>query len=621
MRTPLTLRGATVRSLIALFAVLLLPGTCLRAQTIFQDDFDRVQLGTSWNANGGWTIRNGQAYNGPDNNWTSLTTARSFAATTYVLETEVTNLVDGYQRAYYLLFGQQHESGEPGYVVRYDPLGAGSLILGEAHTNYLYPRILDRQIITLDPTQSHRIRVAKYTNGLVQVYVGDADGFPDLPTLEAVTDRYPALGKVSWLAYTQSAGKAFYVEYLRADVPVTQKTEPEKPAADGLITALVADSERTYEIGRLTAGEPLYTDRTYTLTSVPDFLENARFIRTANDDKRRTSTDFLTAYLSKRAVAYVAFDPRAGTLPDWLSDWTKIDEVIGSTDPGSDYFELYTKLVPYAAFSPTPYVLRLGANLAAPAAGANMNYLVALVPIASSFRYEAEDALLSGPRPAIDHRGFSGSGFADYIAATEDYIEWTVDVPATSPYNLLMRYANGSSAGRSLQLSVDGKAVSLESFRPTGSWKNWSSRSMGPSVLLSAGTHRIRLTAMGDSGPNVDYLQLSPTSVYTPPASGLAQTVLPPQAFLDRDVAPVASLSVFPNPAVHALTFRWEEAGAGQAELRIVDARGREVHRQRLEARAGAQLRIAVDHWPVGTYAYQLVSGAQLLTGQFVKAQ
>ena len=619
--------GATLRRHLTLVALLLFAGTCVRAQIIFSDDFDRQELGGFWDGDGGWSIRDGRAYNGADDNGALLTTVQSFAATSYVLETEVANLVGGYQRAYYLLFGQQDADGTLGYVLRYDPLAGGALILGEVTGNYFYPEVLDKAIINLDPALAHRIRVAKYENGLIQVYVAGKDGYPAVPTLEAISTTHPTLSRVSWGNATQTAGEEFFVDYLRAAVPEVQKTAPEKPAGDELVEAILADSDKAYELSRLTAGETFYTDRPYTLTGVPDFLEGARFIKTANDDKFRADGSLLSIYLSGSAIAYVAYDPRGTVLPDWLSSWTKTDAVIGTTDPGSDYFEVYTKLVPFSIFGPSRYRLTLGAARAAPAVGSNMNYIVALVPYDGSTRYEAETATLSGVRPATNHTGFSGAGFADYINPTGDYIEWTVNVSATSPYNLSTTYANGSTAPRDLQVYVDGQLQSTVTFTPTGGWSNWSYRKLGKSVLLPAGEHRIRLVAAGSSGPNVDYLELTPTSVYTPlaAATSVLLTVVappPPPALYAAPVTTEVVVSLYPNPTVDAVTFEWG-GDLDASELRIVDQRGREVYRRSVGTRSvrggSERLRLEVGDWPVGTYFYQLRSGGQVVSGRLVK--
>ena len=605
-----------------MIGLLLVFGPGLSAQNIFNDDFERARLGALWNGNGGWSIQGGQAYNGSYDNGSLLTTATSFDATSYVLETEIFNLVEGYWRQYHLFFGQQDDSGAPGYIVTYDPLGPGTAILGRSTDSYLYPTVLDRHIIDLDPTQRHRIRVEKYETGLIQVYFGDESGFPGTPDLEAVDTTFATLAKVSWSNFTQSAGEEFFVEYIRADAPDTQKTNPEKPADDELIEQVIARSDTPYEVGQLNVGETFYTDRPYTIVGVPGFLTNAKFIKTANNDKWRADDDFLDAFITEKAIAYVAYDPRASVLPEWLSDWTKTDAIIETTDPGSDYLEVYTKVVQPDFFSPTPYRLRLGASLAAPAVGANMNYIVAVVPIESS-RYEAEEAFLSGAKVASNRPGFSGTGFGDFINPSGDYIEWTVDVAATSPYALLARYANGSLATRQLELSVDGVVVSTEDFRSTFGWFSWASRTLLNSILLEAGIHTVRLTAIGNSGPNVDYLQLTPTS--TAPgnlAKAAPSTASPSPRAFGVDAATLV-VTAYPNPTVNELTF--ELSGLPEAgEMRILDMRGHQLYRRVLANTGNTPFnrqRVEVADWPVGTYIYQVSAGHRVVTGKFMKGR
>ena len=591
---------------------------------IFADDFERTALGPFWAGSTGWTIQDGQAYNDPDGNGWPLTTASRFEATSYTLETEVSNLVTGYYREYFLLFGQQGTGGDSSYVINYDPDFGGVLSLGVASDNYFYPQVLDDQIVDIDPTRSYRLKVAKYENGLIQVYLGDESGFPDLPTLEAIDTTYPTLGQVSWLCATQTAGEDFFVEYIRAEVPATQKTEPEKPAEDSLIKQLFVNSNKAYEVGKLTTGTTFFTDRPYTTTSVPAFLEGASFVKTANDDKKATASDFLTVYLKQQAIAYVAYDPRSTRRPAWLSDWTKIDQVIGTTDPGSAYYEVYAKLVQPRLFEAYPYQLRLGANLASPAVGANMHYIVAFVPVASVTRYEAEDATLSGAQVAANQSGYSGSGFADYIKLRNDYVEWAVDIAATSPYTLAFQYANGSTAPRSLLLTVDGQVRDTLVFSTSRSWTSWIARSLDDPILLEAGEHQIRLTAIGSSGPNVDYLRISPSATFLPQQASArtAWTEGPPaSALLPEAGEALSAVSVYPNPTGDAVTFQLDRP-ADASYLRIIDLQGREMYAQPLSGPAATSgERLDVSGWPSGTYLYRMTTGEQVIVGKLVKAE
>jgi hypothetical protein len=72
---------------------------------------------------------------------------------------------------------------------------------------------------------------------------------------------------------------------------------------------------------------------------------------------------------------------------------------------------------------------------------------------------------------------------------------------------LALRYANGTASDRPLDLSINGAVVRRGmSFAPTGPWSRWSTSSVG--VALAAGVSRIRLTAAGYSGPNLDALDV-----------------------------------------------------------------------------------------------------------------
>lgn len=589
---------------------------------LFDDDFERAELGPFWDGDNGWTIQNGQAYNAPDNNYLRLTTVPSFDATSYILETEASPFVTGYYRNYFLIFGQQDSLARTGYVLNYQADFGNQLSLGTIDGNYFYPIELDDQVLTLDPTKTYSFRIEKYDNGLIQVYLGDENGFPDVPTLEAIDTTYATLGRVSWSVSTETAGEDFFVEYIRAEVPAVQKTEPEKPAEDDLIAQLVVQSNNPYEISKLTEGSTFFTDRPYTLTDVPEFLQGASFIKPPNNDKAlTTSGDFMRVYLRESAIAYVAYDPRSTQLPAWLSDWIKTDLTIGTTDPGSPFYEVYSKQVPRVYSASYIDQLSIGANLAPPAVGSNMNYLVAFVAVPVSARYEAEDATLSGPVVASNQSGFSGTGFADYINKSNDYVEWTVDVAATSPYNLSFQYANGSTAARNLRVTLDGEEIGTVLGSSTARWTAWQSEGLGP-VLIAAGEHRIRLTALGNSGPNVDYFTLAPSN-QVPPASALAARTATSSQPRPEEITEANASSfvrVYPNPTASELDFQLE---AGPAHLRVMDLQGREVyHHSFTEPNAVnglIQHRLDVSSWRTGTYLYRITTAERTITGKVVK--
>src|SRR4051812_48077558 len=130
--------------------------------------------------------------------------------------------------------------------------------------------------------------------------------------------------------------------------------------------------------------------------------------------------------------------------------------------------------------------------------------------------YEAESAALAGATFAHSPGGFTGTGYADYRNGSGDSVEWTVDVADDGAYDLGVRFANGGSGDRPLQLSIDGAvAGDVLSFPSTGDWTRWET--VTHTVTLSAGTHAVRLTAVGSSGANVDSLTVEPGAESTPP--------------------------------------------------------------------------------------------------------
>jgi glucose/arabinose dehydrogenase len=119
--------------------------------------------------------------------------------------------------------------------------------------------------------------------------------------------------------------------------------------------------------------------------------------------------------------------------------------------------------------------------------------------------YEAEAAVLSGAVASSIHAGYTGNGFADYINASNDYIEWTVNAATAGAKALDFRYGLGATTARNLSISVNGAVVNGNlSFAPTGAWTTWGILSVNAN--LNAGANKVRATAIGTSGPNMDNL-------------------------------------------------------------------------------------------------------------------
>ncbi len=120
---------------------------------------------------------------------------------------------------------------------------------------------------------------------------------------------------------------------------------------------------------------------------------------------------------------------------------------------------------------------------------------------------EAEAAQLSGAVVKSDHVGASESAYADFINPSDDYIEWTVNVDTVGIGNAFFRYALGHQSNRVMELSVNGASIGWVEFTSTGTWSQWAYASLP--IPMSAGSNTVRLTAIGDSGPNIDYLAIN----------------------------------------------------------------------------------------------------------------
>jgi fibronectin type 3 domain-containing protein len=154
--------------------------------------------------------------------------------------------------------------------------------------------------------------------------------------------------------------------------------------------------------------------------------------------------------------------------------------------------------------------------------------------------YEAENALLVGPNVANSPTGFTGTGFADYINSSTDYIEWTVNVGSAGTATLTFRYA--ASGNRPLELKVNGTVVNSSLAMPsTGGTNIWGTVSVS-GVSVNAGANTIRLTATGSSGNNVDSLILTLNGAQSPGTpTGLAADAGNTQATLSWAASPGAT--------------------------------------------------------------------------------
>jgi unsaturated rhamnogalacturonyl hydrolase len=142
--------------------------------------------------------------------------------------------------------------------------------------------------------------------------------------------------------------------------------------------------------------------------------------------------------------------------------------------------------------------------------GPNLDYLDFDVPPPPNV-LQAEDATISQGVVATNHLNYTGAGFVDYTNVAGSYVEFTVNAPTAGTAALAFRFANGSTANRPMDISVNGTVVAAGvAFAPTGNWDTWQTVSLA--AVVHAGANTVRATATAATGgPNLDSLGVTVT--------------------------------------------------------------------------------------------------------------
>ncbi|HTI28535.1 MAG TPA: discoidin domain-containing protein [Kutzneria sp.] len=135
----------------------------------------------------------------------------------------------------------------------------------------------------------------------------------------------------------------------------------------------------------------------------------------------------------------------------------------------------------------------------------NIDYLDSTVSGGTSpVDYQAEDATISQGTAATNHTGYTGTGFVDYTNVTGSYVEFAVNAASAGTVPVTIRFANGTTTSRPMDLAVNGTTVVAgQAFNATADWDTWTTVTF--QAPLTAGANTIRLTATtANGGPNLD---------------------------------------------------------------------------------------------------------------------
>lgn len=123
---------------------------------------------------------------------------------------------------------------------------------------------------------------------------------------------------------------------------VTQAPPPPPPPPNLVVSDFKVSTNRgDVDTAGLSVGRLVYTDRSYTYTApIPTDLTGGVLIRTANEDSNNISANYITFKVNLPVNAFVLVDERevkqhdsnGDKLPAWLTDWSRTDMIVNTTE-------------------------------------------------------------------------------------------------------------------------------------------------------------------------------------------------------------------------------------------------------------------------------------------------
>lgn len=101
------------------------------------------------------------------------------------------------------------------------------------------------------------------------------------------------------------------------------------------------------------------------------------------------------------------------------------------------------------------------------------------------------------------HSGYTGTGYVNVHNSTDSFIWHVVQSGVAGPVRVAVRYANGATVGRPIQVSANGNAGVNIPGAATGAWTNWVTGTV--TINLEQGINDLFLTSVTSDGmPNID---------------------------------------------------------------------------------------------------------------------
>ena len=118
---------------------------------------------------------------------------------------------------------------------------------------------------------------------------------------------------------------------------------------------------------------------------------------------------------------------------------------------------------------------------------------------------QGEDFCTADGTADSNNPGYIGDGFLNLINASGSSVNWYITSTSAQTVTIEIRYANGESSARGMNVLINGAIQTSISGNVSGGWSNWISETV--SLNLNQGVNTITLTATDDGGgPNIDAL-------------------------------------------------------------------------------------------------------------------
>jgi pectate disaccharide-lyase len=164
--------------------------------------------------------------------------------------------------------------------------------------------------------------------------------------------------------------------------------------------------------------------------------------------------------------------------------------------------------------------------------------------VSGTTAYQAEGQTLSNCSVATTYAGYTGTG---YVTGTiqDGYVLFTVKVPTTQSYPVIITYSNLTGKTRSVKIYTNGDSSGTAYSLPnTSAWTVWTTYTIN--LTLNAGTTTIKVKANTSSGmPNIDKIDIQDGSVTPTPTPTPTTTPTPTPT---PTITPTPTPTITPTP-------------------------------------------------------------------------